>query len=117
MTELTKAQRLDGKVGTNGPDSPVERKFIRLREEWKAQRGPHSDTVSLVMHPAYQRIIGMGPTVIPLLLRELESNLDNWFWALMAITEADPVEESSRGDGAAMAQAWVRWGKQHGYRW
>ena len=66
---------------------------------------------------AYQSIIGMGPAAVPLLLRELESNLDNWFWALKAITEADPVPESIRGDGAAMAQAWLAWAKQYGYRW
>jgi len=94
-----------------------EKKFIRLRDDWKAQRRHEPSTMKLVMLPAYQKIIGMGPAVIPLLLRELETNLDNWFWALMAITEEDPVPESIRGDGEAMAQAWLKWGKERGYQW
>jgi hypothetical protein len=69
------------------------------------------------MHPAYQMIIGMGPEAVPLLLRELESNVDNWFWALRAITEEDPVPASARGDGEAMAKAWLDWGRDQGYHW
>jgi hypothetical protein len=103
----------------NGKDRAVqiERKFMRLRDEWKAQRGHEPSTMKSVLLPAYQKIIGMGPAAVPLLLRELESNLDNWFWALMAITEEDPVPESKRGDGAATAQAWLKWGKDHGFQW
>jgi hypothetical protein len=95
----------------------LERKFTRLRDEWKSQRGPESSTTRLAMHPAYQKIIGMGPAVVPLLLRELESDLDSWFWALRAITEEDPVPEDARGDGEAMAQAWLKWGKERGIPW
>jgi hypothetical protein len=95
----------------------VEKKFFRLRDEWKAQRGHESSTMKTVMLPAYQKIIGMGPDAVPLLLRELEANIDNWFWALMAITEEDPVPDETRGDGGAMAQAWLEWGKGKGYEW
>ena len=95
----------------------IEEKFVRLRDEWKSQRGPSSSTVKLVMHPAYQTIIGMGREVVPCLLRELETNIDNWFWALRAITEADPVREEDRGDGQAMATAWLAWGRDQGYQW
>jgi hypothetical protein len=95
----------------------AEKKFFRLRDEWKAQRGHESSTMKTVMLPAYQKIIGMGLDAVPLLLRELEGNIDNWFWALMAITEEDPVSDESRGDGEAMAQAWLKWGKDRGYEW
>jgi hypothetical protein len=54
---------------------------------------------------------------LPRLLRELESNLDNWFWAIMVITEENPVSKDARGDGEAMAQAWLTWGKERGYKW
>src|SRR6266849_3736082 len=79
-------------------------KFFRLRDEWKAQRGHEPSTMKAVLLPTYQKIIGMGPAVVPLLLRELETNLDNWFWALLAITEEDPVPEEARGDGQAMVR-------------
>jgi hypothetical protein len=93
----------------------VEKKFVRLRDQWKAQRGYHSDTMRLVTHPAYQSIIGMGLDVVPLILRELASKPDRWYWALRAITEEDPVPVEARGDGKAMTQAWLNWGKARGY--
>jgi hypothetical protein len=93
-------------------------KFTRLRNEWKANRGPHSSTEKLVMHPAYQTIIGMGKAAVPFILRELEHETpDSWFWALRAITEANPVSARDRGNGIAMARAWVSWGKDNGYHW
>jgi hypothetical protein len=95
----------------------VQKKFFRLRDEWKVQRRHESSTMKMVMLPAYQNIIGMGPVAVPFLLRELETKLDAWFWALMAITEANPVPEAVRGDGEAMAQAWLKWAKERGYEW
>src|SRR5437879_6063995 len=62
----------------------AKKKFLRLRDEWKSQRGHESSTMKLVLFPAYQHIIGMGPAAVPFLLRELETNIDMWFWALMA---------------------------------
>jgi len=116
------------RLGVWEPDPPLaspeleetksaEQKFMRLRDEWKAHRGHHSDTVTLVMHPAYQSIIGMGSAAIPFLLRELAIHPDRWYWALRAITEADPVPEEARGNSRAMAQAWLEWGKERGYQW
>jgi hypothetical protein len=94
----------------------VETKFKTLTDKWKAERGPISSIGRLSMHPAYQQIIGMGDVVVPLILRELEQQPDHWFWALHAITGADPVPESSRGIMREMASAWVNWGKGNGYR-
>jgi hypothetical protein len=95
----------------------MESKFIRLRDEWKVQRQHESSTTRMVMLPAYQQIIGMGQDVVPMLLRELETDLDAWFWALRAITEADPVREEDRGNGEAMARAWLLWAKEQGIQW
>jgi hypothetical protein len=70
----------------------------------------------MAMCPSYQRIIGMGPTVTPLLLRELERDPDYWFWALKAITGTDPVPAASRGKVREMARYWLDWGKGRGYK-
>ncbi len=94
----------------------IKEKFDRLAKEWKEQRGPHSSSAKLAMHPAYQKIIGMGPEVVPLILRELQTDLDSWFWALCAITDADPVKDEDRGNGKAMAKAWLEWGRLQGYQ-
>jgi hypothetical protein len=71
----------------------------------------------MALCPSYQRIIGLGPAVLPLLLRELEREPDHWFWALKAIAGEDPVPGASRGKVREMARAWVEWGRQQGYQW
>lgn len=93
----------------------VERAFRRLADEWKSSTGPSSSAGQSAMHPAYQQIIGLGPAVIPCLLRELQTSLDHWFWALRAVTGEDPTPESARGGFEEMTQAWLEWGREHGY--
>jgi hypothetical protein len=70
--------------------------------------------------PSYQAIIGMGPTVVPLILAQLEAEgdePDQWFWALKAITGDDPVKDQDRGDFVAMANSWLAWARADGYAW
>jgi hypothetical protein len=102
-------------TATAGPAR--EQRFHDLVATWKRERGPHSSSARLAEHPAYQQIIGMGPEVIPLLLRELEREPDHWFRALHALTGADSVPAGSRGKVREMAEAWLRWGREQGYRW
>jgi hypothetical protein len=95
---------------------PLDRELSELATEWKLTRQKTSSSVvKLVIHPAYQRIIGKGPAAIPFILRELQRAPDHWFWALNAITGEDPVPEKDRGDIHAMTRAWLEWGKQSGY--
>lgn len=93
----------------------VEERFRNLVEIWQAGRPPNLRIAEKVTHPAYQAIIGLGPAAIPLILREVEHNLDHWFWALRAITGADPVPIESRGNLKEMAQAWLVWGRTYGF--
>jgi hypothetical protein len=88
----------------------IEEKFHRLAAVWKSERGPTSSITAIATHPAYQQIIGMGPAVVPLILRELERELDHWFWALKAMIGTDPVPPESRGKLREMAEAWLRSG-------
>ena len=90
-------------------------KFQRLSREWRAGRPRGVDVAQMVEHPAYQRIIDMGAPAIPLILRELDREVDHWFSALHALTGADPVPESGRGNLSAMAEAWLNWGRGEGY--
>ncbi len=93
------------------PRETPEEKFARLAEQWRAETGMLSSLNEMAMHPAYQQIIGMGETAVPLLLRELARTPDHWFWALRAITGADPVPAADRGKLPRMAEAWLKWGK------
>lgn len=92
-------------------------KFSRLVEQWRSETAFVSSATDMAMHPAYQAIIGMGEDAVPLLLRELERAPDHWFWALKAITGADPVPDEVKGQMDGMAQAWLRWGQMHCHRW
>ena len=93
----------------------VDFEFRRLVEEWRTAILLSSSMTEMCMHHAYQRIIGLGMPAVPLLLRELRLNPDHWFWALYAITGANPVDPADAGDLVAMTEAWIRWGRDHGY--
>jgi len=90
----------------------VAERFRELVQAWRADIGPLSSATVMAMHPAYQRIIGLGIDAVPLILRELRREPDHWFWALKAITGVDPVESSQRGRVREMARAWLRWGEE-----
>ena len=101
-------------VDNSALQQPLEQRFRQLVEAWQSDCPPSSRVTEIVMHPAYQQIIGLGQPAIPLLLAELENNLDHWFWALTAITGANPVPLESRGKLKEMAQAWLEWGRKYG---
>lgn len=94
-----------------------EDKFQRLCKQWKTRKSHSAVLEELVVHPAYLCIIGMGKTAVPMILAELEREMDHWFCALFAITEAEPVSESDQGNMNKMAAAWIRWAKEQGYKW
>jgi purine-nucleoside phosphorylase len=55
----------------------IETTFLELAEQWRQETGMLSVTSKMSMHPAYQRIIGMGQPVIPLIMRELKREPDH----------------------------------------
>jgi hypothetical protein len=101
----------------NDPPESLEERFRRLVAVWQAETGHLSSTEQMAEHPAYQQIIALGPAAVPLLLRQLETEPDHWYMALEAITGADPVGEADCGRLLATARAWLRWGREKGYRW
>jgi len=68
----------------------------------------------MVLHPAYQQIIGQGPAIVPFILRELRKGPDHWYWALGAITQQDPAANAPEGDIEAICNEWLRWGRERG---
>ena len=93
----------------------LQREFSTLAQQWERDTQFSSSATEIAMHPAYQRIIGMGTAAIPLILAELEREPGHWFWALKAISGDDPVPEDARGKLPEMAQLWLDWGRRHGY--
>lgn len=96
---------------------PHEQRFHRLAATWLAETAYISSTNDLVGHPAFQEIVAMGDAAVPLLLRELERRTGHWHRALRQITGADPVPAADRGNIDKAAEAWLRWGREQGYKW
>ncbi len=90
-------------------------RFQQLVAQWKEQSQYLSNTAQMAMLTPYQQIIGMGEQAVPLILEELQREPDHWFWALEAITQANPVPPEAAGKVRQMADAWIAWGKQEGY--
>ena len=96
-------------------ESELEKTFHELADKWRSETGALSSITMKSIHPAYQRIIGMGQQAVPLILRELQRRPDHWFWALFAITGENPVPPEDAGDIKKMTEAWIDFGKQQGY--
>ncbi len=101
--------------GSDVVESPVEREFLEHAKKWSDETAYFSSSTQIVLHPSYQRIIGLGPDVLPFIFRDLLSEDRDWFWALLAITGDNPVAPEDAGDVPKMLQSWLRWGKDHGY--
>ena len=91
--------------------------FYNLAAKWREDVKYFSSVIEICMNPSYQKIIGMGEKVLPLIFRELNLRPDHWFWALKSITGADPIQPHQRGKMSEMAQAWLSWAKENGYKW
>ena len=96
---------------TGGPNGAaagdLEERFRQLAAQWKQESLFLSSTTAMADLPSYQKIIALGPPVVPLLLRELERDPDHWFWALKVLTGANPVPADQRGDVRERASAYA----------
>lgn len=93
----------------------AKEKFRRLADRWSDETQLVSSLTEIVLHPAYQQVIGMGEAAVPLILNELQDDPAPWFWALQSITGENPVPEDDAGQFRKMADAWLRWGRIRGY--
>jgi transposase-like protein len=91
----------------------LEQQFDALAAQWYRETRKLSDATQIVLHPAYQKIIGMGKDALPFIFRELKRTRGHWLWALAMITRQDQAQP-----GQAFRQAvdsWLRWGEKIGY--
>lgn len=116
-TQLEYVELFGARVQTHRPSDQDRDRFQKLLAEWKNSRHHESKTSQLALHPAYQRIIGMGKVAVPLILEDMERFPDHWMWALRSITGENPVTDEQRGKLKLMCEAWLKWGRDHGYSW
>lgn len=86
--------------------------FAALAAQWRRETRFSSSLDEKILHPAYQSIIAMGKSAVPLVLSELESHHGHWFWALRFMSGEDPVPEGS--NIAQAREAWLDWGRRKG---
>lgn len=101
-------------VETGRVNDPALR-FRMLAARWRETTLDYSSTSKIVLDESYQQIIGLGPVAIPLILNELRRRPEHWYHALRALTGENPVSPATQGDVEAMRQAWLQWGREHGY--
>jgi hypothetical protein len=101
-------------VAERGVDEGLRVAFEELALAWSTATAHLSSPTRLMEHFAYRQIIGLGPRVLPLLLRDLQETGRFWFPALNAITGENPIPEEAAGDVDRMSEAWIKWGRENG---
>jgi hypothetical protein len=96
-------------------ETEMEIFFNQRLMRWKKETEFTSSNLEIVLHPAYQDILGMGKDALPFIFKELAANGGPWFWALRHITKEDPVDPEDRGKNKKMRETWLAWGHRHNY--
>jgi hypothetical protein len=95
-------------------DSELEQKFNGLVAQWRQKTMFMSRAADITSDFTYYQIIGLGPAIIPLILRQVQRGEGHWFLALRALTGENPVKAEEAGNLVKMAQSWLEWGKRQG---
>ncbi len=90
-------------------------RFRDLAKQWEHETWSLSNTGQTLAHPAHVVIVGLGDPVVPLILERMQTRGGRWYHTLHAITKANPVHPADHGNVAAIQQAWLRWGRDHGH--
>jgi hypothetical protein len=94
----------------------IEEKFNQLASRWREETMKLSSTQQITSTFTYSALCAMGKEILPLIFRELERGAGHWFTALRAINYPEnPVKPSDVGNRRKMAEAWLRWAREHGY--
>ena len=97
------------------PDKEVEleQEFNDLASTWYRDTRKLSSANQMVLHPSYQKIIGMGRDALPFIFRELKKTRGHWIWALAMILRDDKAKPGMKFKEAV--DTWLAWGKDNGY--
>jgi hypothetical protein len=89
----------------------LEAAFRLLARQWRNETAILSSPTRITAHPAYRAIIGLGSSIVPLILREIQYDPYEWLWTLREITGQDPAKGLRDIDQAVAA--WLAWGRNH----
>lgn len=107
-----------GSVVSVVDEASLEKRFCEQAEKWARETKHLSSPAQKVIHLSYQAILGMAlenkEGVIRLLLRDLQDNRREWFWALSYLAQTNPINPKDAGKMDKMIKAWVDWGARRG---
>lgn len=85
----------------------IRQRFERDRMLWEMKTETMSSLSDMVLLDEYQRIVGLGPAGVPLIIEALRDEPDHWFPALRAIVGIDHAEGAETLREAA--DRWISW--------
>lgn len=87
--------------------------FDSLANRWIEETQFESSLMRTFSNGSYLEILGLGPAVIPYLLRRLPREPERWVGALKTISRTDIASEATTS--AEAVSAWTDWGRAHHY--
>ena len=85
----------------------IEARFERDAAEWEDQSEYMSVVIDMITVPSYQRIIGLGPAAVPLIIERMREHPGHWFWALVHIVGEDMAAGTTTVPEAT--RRWIEW--------
>lgn len=107
------AERATGTVPR--PSASLRREFDTYVARWRDNTADLSRVQAIVADSNYLAIATMGRPALPLILAELRDRGGYWFPLLEALTGESPESDDERQSRVGMREAWLRWGRAHGY--
>jgi hypothetical protein len=89
------------------PSPSLCKRFRGLAQQWSQDTVFCSSSHDIVMHWAYQQVIGLGSQVVPLIYEEMTAGALHWTWALSAILGEDPAANTDSPRDAT--DVWMKW--------
>jgi hypothetical protein len=92
-----------------------EKEFNELANKWREEIGAESSLSKITGNINYLRIIALGKSALPFILRDLQREPSPWFVALRAITGELKIGKEHAGNFRRISETWINWGKRNGY--
>src|SRR5439155_22737254 len=87
--------------------------FKGLAESWQQSTQHFSVLAKRYQHPFYKHILRMGPSIVPFLLKQLQTAPDRWLDALEQLTGENPAQNATTFEEAV--DRWIKWGQDNKY--
>ncbi len=89
----------------------MNEEFEKLADEWERGTMHFSSSRMMKEHPAFQKLVDLGPDIIPLAIERLKREIGIfWFLVLLKLVD-NPPDTAVEGDMREMRRRWVEWEK------